>query len=217
MLAAQLRAVGGVEPHFHPDGIGIRNPEQVDRGDWKPVAGPYPCGVNHLYLVAQGGPQSVEWGDDMSREDGRAAATEGASDRGVRPEYRHLAHGVSIKRKQRALVAGEHETGCGGGPQLRTNLLIRPWRCGVYCRRDSIQSADARRQTQDAQHMAVDGGLGNRAGADGGDKRIAPRARRAGHDQVEQAVVCGSERPACVPVGHDDPVKTPFGLEHIAL
>jgi len=83
-------------------------------------------------------------------------------------------------------------------------------RCG---RLDPVQRSHACCQPKQPQHLIVDRGLLDPAVTDGGDKRLTPRARGSGHNQVEGGVGRRFGGPGGEPVGHDDPVEAPLVLK----
>ena len=79
----------------------------------------------------------------------------------------------------------------------------------------AVELPDAGGEAQDPQHLVVDRGLADLAGADGRHQRVAPRAVRAGHREVHGGAG-GLQAAGRGPVGHHQAVPAPLVLEHVA-
>lgn len=113
------------------------------------------------------------------------------------------------------LVAGQHESGGGGLAQSGrhgSGVVVERRGCGG----DIAQRADPGGEAQQSQHLVVDEGLFDLALAYGGDQRVAPRADRAGHHQVERGAGGRLGGAGGEPVRHHQPVEVPVVVQHLA-
>jgi len=117
------------------------------------------------------------------------------------------------------LVADQDESRGGGGAKLDGDrgagpgfpLRLQPIGAEV-----EVEGADAGGQAQQAQHLVVDGRLADVTVADRRDQVVAPRARGAGHNQVEAAATARDGRAGAEPVGHHHAVEAPLVFEDLA-
>ena len=122
--------------------------------------------------------------------------------------------GRTVQREQRTLVAGQHEAGRGGNPQLAGNVQRAPGKPG-----GAVEPADPSGQPQDAEHLVVDEGLVDVPGPDRLEQGVAPRAEPLGgsrHGQVQRGPGGRLGGPGGRPVRHDQPVIAPLVVQDVA-
>jgi hypothetical protein len=117
---------------------------------------------------------------------------------------------------QHAVPVGQHRHALGREPGellLALRAVRRRQSRGVAPRR--AERADAVGEQQQAPQMLVDHRLRHLAGLDRGDQRLAPRAVRSGHDQVQAAVGRRGGRLGGEPVRHDQTLVRPLALDDV--
>ena len=146
--------------------------------------------------------QPVERRDGVRREDGRAAAAErarlgrvGADEGDALGAARRAGAGPSLRASTKPAAAVERSSAATSSSDHGAGVA------------GSVPSSapDARRQAQDPQHLLVDRRLAHAPLAHRGDERVAPRAGRPGHREVERRAARRLGRARRVPVGHDEP------------
>lgn len=209
----EFAAVAVQQPYQHARGARARIGAVVggDRAGWYVEGGAR--GVDDAGPAAQCAAQGVQRGDGSRRVDLGAAASLGAGRGRVGADDGDGGQGRGVQGKDVVVVA-EQDARRGDGPAQQRPVAAVPAggdRPGAV----RAEGADACGQPQQAPYLVVDGVLRDLARVDRVGQGGGPRAVRAGHGQV-QCGAGGLPRGAHGgPVGDDDPVEAPVGLQDL--
>ena len=153
-------------------------------------------------------------GEDTDRLEGvglrRAAAT---CDRGisVRPDDGDVFDFRGIERQQIPLVLEQRNA---FESALKSDCAIGDRVSGVGgIELRTICPAVAQLGAEEPEEMVVDGGFSYLTNLNGRNKILRIHEFRAGHFEIEAVIDRGNSVVGCVPVGHENALKTPFTLE----
>ena len=202
VLGAQLAVAGIEEAHLDAAGQELRG------GGRDAGVGAHAGCVRDLESRRS---QAVERGDGVGREDRRAAAAERARHGGARAQQAIVGRSrgsvpslrastkpaAAVARSSAATASSLH--GRAGGPAGSTSSSA-PTRAASRSSRVTLASIAASL---------------TRPVAYGSDQRVAPRAVRAGHGEVERRVAGGLGAARRRPVRHHEPVPAPLVVQDL--